>query len=274
MRARAVLAGLATLALCCGIAWADAPKRIVSLGGGVTATVYALGFADQVVAIDTSAQPPPGKQLPRVGYVRTVAAEGILALKPDLVVAPDSFGPPVVKDQLKAAGVRLEILPEVKTVAAAGERFTSLGALLGVPDKAKALTDALAKADAETPTLSPARRVMFLFVHGSGPLQAAGKGTRAAAIIDAVGATNAVEGFEGYRPLTPEAAVASRADVLLTTTRAMKAAGGEAAFWRTPGLGLTPAGQKKTVIVMDDLALLGFGPRLADTLRTLHARLK
>lgn len=254
-------------------AHAEAPKRIISLGGGVTATVYALGHADAVVAIDTSSPPPGARPVPRVGYVRAIAPEGLLALKPDLVIAPESFGPPTARAQLKAAGVRLEILPEVKSVDGAIARLTRMGELFDAAPKAAELIAGIKAADAATPTRPDAPRVLFLFVHGNGPLQAAGKGTRAAAIIGAAGGRNAMTAFDGYRPLSPEAAVGAKPDVLLTTTRALKAVGGEAGFWRTPGLALTPAGQKKRLIVFDDLALLGFGPKLAETLVSLHAQL-
>ncbi|MGK0360737.1 MAG: iron complex transport system substrate-binding protein [Bradymonadia bacterium] len=255
------------------IAQADAPQRIISLGGGVTATVYALGKADAVIAIDTSSAPPVGRAVPRVGYVRTVAPEGLLALKPDLVVAPESFGPPTARTQLKAAGVRLEILPEVKSIDGAIARMQRLGEIFDAAPKAAALIADLKAADAATPPKPNGPRVLFLFVHGNGPLQAAGTGTRAAAVIDAAGGRNAMTAFAGYRPLSPEAAVGAKPDVFLTTTRALQAVGGQAGFWRTPGLSLTPAGQKKRLIVFDDLALLGFGPALAATLRELHARL-
>lgn len=261
------------LAILCGwIGLASAQQRIISMGGGVTEAVYALGFADRVIAIDTSS-PPPGKPVPRVGYVRTIAAEGVLALKPDLIVAPDSLGPPTAREQLKAAGVRLEILPEVKTVAGAVARIERLGVVLGAPDKAKALAKAITDADAQTVAKGTPPKVMFLFVHGNGPLQAAGKSTRGGAAIEAAGGTNAITAYEGYRPLSPEAAVAAQPDVLLTTTRALKAVGGEAGFWRSPGLMLTPAGKTKRVIILDDLALLGFGPQLAQTLKILHGKL-
>lgn len=250
---------------------AAAQQRIISMGGGVTETVYALGHADAVIAIDTSSPPPQGKQVPRIGYVRTISAEGVLALKPDLIVAPDSLGPPTARQQLQAAGVKLEVLPEVKSVAGAIERIIRLGAILNAPEKAKTLAQIIRDADTQTPAKANAPKVLFLFVHGSGPLQAAGKNTRGGAAIEAAGGINAITAYEGYRPLSPEAAVAAQPDILLTTERALKAVGGAASFWRAPGLALTPAGKTQRVIVMNDLALLGFGTQLAQTLKTLHA---
>jgi len=46
--------------------------------------------------------------------------------------------------------------------------------------------------------------------------------------------------------------------------------GGEAALWQLPGMALTPAGREQQLIVIDDQALLGFGPRTPDQLLTLR----
>lgn len=37
--------------------------------------------------------------------------------------------------------------------------------------------------------------------------------------------------------------------------------GGEAELWSLPGLAQTPAGRHKQLLTIDDMALLGFGPR-------------
>jgi iron complex transport system substrate-binding protein len=49
----------------------------------------------------------------------------------------------------------------------------------------------------------------------------------------------------------------------------LESSGGVDALLTQPGLSLTPAGKDKQVIVMDDLLLLGFGPRLGQAVREL-----
>ena len=48
------------------------------------------------------------------------------------------------------------------------------------------------------------------------------------------------------------------------------AMGGENALWQLPGMALTPAGREQRFIVINDQALLGFGPRTPDQLFTLR----
>ena len=70
---------------------------------------------------DTSCRPTPGdyatnmptpsaRALPQVGYQRTLSAEGILSLAPDLVLASEAAGPPAVLDQVRSAGVPVRIV--------------------------------------------------------------------------------------------------------------------------------------------------------------------
>ena len=75
--------------------------------------------------------------------------------------------------------------------------------------------------------------------------------------------------------LSPEAAIAAAPDVILATTQGVEASGGVDGLLKLPGLAQTPAGQHRRVLVLETMALLGFGPRapqaLAALARGLHA---
>ena len=89
-------------------------------------------------------------------------------------------------------------------------------------------------------------------------------------MIAAAGGINAVSGYEGYRPLTAEAVLAARPDVILVTNRSLGAVKGAAGLWKTPGVSLTPAGKNKRLVIMEDLKLLGFGPRTGLAIQELR----
>ena len=73
--------------------------------------VYALGAQDQLVGTDTTSLfPAAALRTPKVGYMRQLSAEGVLSLRPDALVATTEAGPPVVLDQLRGAGVKLELI--------------------------------------------------------------------------------------------------------------------------------------------------------------------
>lgn len=86
--------------------------RIVPLTGDVAEIVFKLGLADKVVGVDLSAMGlPEAKGKARIGYQRALAAEGILSLKPSVLVGTEDAGPPPVIEQLKGAGMRIVLVP-------------------------------------------------------------------------------------------------------------------------------------------------------------------
>jgi iron complex transport system substrate-binding protein len=117
-------------------------------------------------------------------------------------------------------------------------------------------------------------RVLFILGHSGMQSMVAGAQTAADAMIRYAGARNAVESVNGYKVLTPEAAATAAPDVILTTDDALQAAGGPAQFAANPALALTPAGRAGRVVAMNDLLLLGFGPRLPQAVAQLSDRLR
>ena len=92
-------------------------------------------------------------------------------------------------------------------------------------------------------------------------------------IIRLAGGVNAIEGYSGYRPLTPEAVIASKADYILVTRQTVEAMGGIQAVLDQPSLNRTPAGKAGKVLEFDALLLLGFGPRTPQAAQELASAL-
>ncbi len=254
-------------------------SRLVTIGGAVTETVFALGRGGSVVGVDDSSLfPEAALSLPRVGYSRSVSAEGILSLRPSLVLACDDMGPPAALQQLRDAEVEVRMLPTEPHAEGARRRIREVAALLGVPaagDSLVARLDRELRASTEAGRSLPAPpRVLFVYSRGPTVLQVSGEGTAAAEMIRLAGGVNAVSGFQGYRPLTPEAAVLASPDVILMTSRGLEGLGGVAAVQQHPGLSITPAGRAGRVIAVDDLLLLGFGPRLGEGVGSLATLLR
>jgi iron complex transport system substrate-binding protein len=107
-----------------------------------------------------------------------------------------------------------------------------------------------------------APRVLFVLSHSMVHVRVSGIGTAADAMIRYAGAVNALGGVQGYKPLTPEAAIAAAPDVILATEEGLQAAGGIDGLLKAPGLTQTPAGRARRVVAQDALFMLGFGPRL------------
>ena len=77
-------------------ALAQTPERIVVVGGVITEVLYALGLQDTIAGVDSTSQFPSEalRDKANVGYVRALSAEGVLSLKPSIVIAINGAGPP------------------------------------------------------------------------------------------------------------------------------------------------------------------------------------
>lgn len=264
-----------SLALLLASAPPTSPPRIVSVGGAVTETVFALGLGDQVVAVDrTSVYPPSVHGLANVGLPTQLSAEGILGERPTLVVGADSIGPPAVLEQLRAAGVEVRLLSAEKNLKGAEARIRGLAEAFDRRAEGARLWAAVEEGlKALPPPPVPAPRVLFIYARGAGNLTVAGQGTAADEMIRLAGAQNAATGFEQYRPLTAEGLVGAQPDVLLLTTTGLDAIGGRTRLLEVPGVNLTPAGKRQHVVVLEDSLLLSFGPRTAVAASALRAAL-
>ncbi len=248
-----------------------APARVVGLGGPVTEIVYALGAGDRLVGADASSiYPPAAQQLPKVGYYRSFSIEGVASLKPDLVLASDQSGPPQALEQLRKLGSPVVLLPSDPSLEALDQRIMGVARALEIEARGAALVRKIHAELKALPAHAAKPRVLLVSSH-TGKLQGAGGDTAAAAMLQLIGATNVLASQQGYKPLSAEAAVALRPDVIVTSTLSVESSGSVEAFLAQPGLGATPAAKGRRVVVMEDLLLLGFGPRLPEALRQLQA---
>ncbi|MEK1894815.1 MAG: hemin ABC transporter substrate-binding protein [Rhizobium sp.] len=252
--------------------------RLVSVGGDVTEIVYALGEQDRLIARDTtSIYPEAATKLPDVGYMRALSPEGILAMNPTAIIAIEGSGPMEALNVLKSASVPFETVPNAYTREGILAKIDRVGELLGQPDKAKALEQKVgadldaAITDAKKRPESERKRVLFILSMQGGKIMASGTGTAADGIIKLSGSVNAVGNFQGYKPLTDEAIVEAKPDVILMMNRGDGSGTKDEDLLKQPALALTPAAQNKAIIRMDGLHLLGFGPRTAGAVRELNA---
>ena len=268
-------------------AWAQSSRpassgRLVSVHGSLTEVIYLLGAQDQLVGTDTtSTHPEAAAHTPKVGYLRQLSAEGLLALRPQAVLGTDEAGPPIVLHQLAQAGVPLrlvqvhhrfqDVLDKVRVVGAVTQRAAAAQALSAqLQTQWEATHRRVQRGAGHAAHAAP--RVLFIMAHGGAPMTA-GSGTAAQAVIELVGARNALEGVRGFRAMNAESVAQARADWVLTTHESVVASGGLANFWQLPGLAHTPAGRRQRLISLDAMALLGFGPRLPATLDELQRQL-
>ena len=250
-----------------------AAERIITLGGDVTEIAWALGAGPQMVARDsTSTWPDEVQHLPDVGYVRQLNAEGILSLRPTLVLASFQAQPSLVLDKVAENKVKLVSVPGGYDVAAINKKVDVVAAAIGKTAEGAALRNKLDGEIAALPTQPLNKRVLFILSHGGMGSMVAGQETAADGAIRAVGLTNAMQGFSHYRDRSQEGGIASKPDLVVISADGVKSMGGEENLWKLPGLVQTPAGRNKQLLIVDDIALLGFGVRTPQALKALREK--
>ncbi|MEM6890307.1 MAG: ABC transporter substrate-binding protein [Pseudomonadota bacterium] len=252
---------------------------VITIGGAITEIAYALEQGSRLVARDTtSTYPAAAEKLPDVGYMRQLSAEGVLSFAPSLIISQEGAGPPEVIDILQEARVPFVEVPNGYDRTGVVNKIHTVGAAFDVPGKALTLAE---KIDAELQAVetkaaraeTDRKRVMFILSTQGGRIMASGTGTGADGIVRLAGADNAVSSFEGYKPLSDEAVTASAPDVILMMDRSGDHAVSDADLFEMPALSATPAANSRSVVRMNGLYLLGFGPRTAQAATDLNRAL-
>lgn len=245
-------------------------SRIISVGGAVTEILYQLGLADRIVAVDsTSLHPAAARSKPDVGYMRQLSTEPILALEPTLVLAIEDAGPPEVLAQLKQARVPVVMISDIPDPSGVAQKIMQVADVVGAHERGAVLREQVERQLQQVRSAIeklPARpRVLFLLSVGQGGApMAAGRNTSAAGIIALAGGVNAIDAFEGFKPLSPEALVAAAPDFILLTNRSLDLLGGKQGVRTLPELSLSSGVAEERIITMEALLLLGFGPRTGE----------
>ena len=271
-------------ALCVGLlvshqaAAADLPQRWVSAGGALSEWVSALGGEAKLVGVDTTSQHPESlKSLPSIGYQRSLSAEGILSLRPDILIGTEEMGPPPVLSQVKAAKVQVELFSAQPDLPTLEKIDTHLGQLLGAQAQAAQLLqsyqqqlDAQKLRVTEVQAKQKAPGVLLLLGHAGGKPLIAGKDTAADWLLQQAGGHNLAT-HTGYKPFSVESLASLDPQVLVFADRALTGEAAKAALFKeNPILNSSRAAKAGRVLELDPTLLVGgLGPRLPAALKSL-----
>jgi iron complex transport system substrate-binding protein len=177
--------------------------------------------------------------------------------------------------------VPILLLPDNNDVQAARDLISTLGLIFEREAEADELIAALdadvAAAEELVAGATSSPRVLFILQPPEAPMLISGEDSAAGSMISLAGGSHVYPGFPGYFPMTPEGIVEAAPDVILTTEASIERLGGWDAVLEHPGIGQTPAAENGRVVAMEDLYLMGFGPRtgqaIADLALLLHPEL-
>lgn len=234
-------------------------SRIAVAGGSITEILYLLGAEERIVAVDTtSTYPATARALPSVGYVRALSTEGLLSMRPTLVLGEEDMGPPEVLAQLERIGLPMVAIDEEHTAEGIMRKIRCVARILGLSQKADALIlDTLAPLTVE---LDRARGragwqplAVLILDARSGTLVAAGKETSGQAFLRMIGARNLFSDISGWKPVSPETILSARPDFVIFSRPGADITASEASSFAFAG--------GTNVVAVDTVETLGFGPR-------------
>jgi iron complex transport system substrate-binding protein len=252
-------------------------SRLVTLTGDLTEIVFELGLGERIVGVDvTTTYPEEGAALNErgdtVGFAQQLTAEAVLRFAPTLVIGDQTVAPPEAIEQLRGAGVAVDILETQSTLDGVATKINQVAEILGVPDEGIALAARVqGEIDAARELAAGAQAdlsVAYVYLRGPQVIFLFGGGMPTSAMIDGAGAVDAgaATGVFGPAPLTPEALVAAAPDVIVLPEAGLAALGGIEAFVQLPGVADTPAAQNGAFLSYDEAFFFNLGPRAGQAL--------
>lgn len=264
------------------------PERIVCIGQAINEMIYALGAQQNLVGVDLSSTfPPEIKNLPNVGYHRALSAEGILSLKPTLIIHDNNIGPDNVVRQIQELQVPMKTFASKNdSVEGTKALLREMGAFFHKEQKAEELC---AKIDRDMAAAQKAMaqyktRPRVAVIHfgrasniylvvgnaGGGDASTAGK------MVELAGGQMAIEKRGMQRMTSPEIVAQSNPEVILMTEYGFDRLGSMEAAKTLPGVAETDAAKNGRIYRVPEHQLMYFGPdtgqNIIDLAKVIHGK--
>lgn len=196
--------------------------KMVSLVPSVTQVIDDLGCKDQLVAVDTQspAMTEELDELPQIDMM-AVDAETLISLNPQVIYVSDIslHGSENVWSQVKDAGITVVNIPTSNTIEDIALDVQFIADTLQEHEKGQELVDTMNKEIDEIKeigaTITDKKKVLFE-ISALPEIYSFGQGVYLNEMIELVGAENVLADQESWIPVTEEAAIASKPDVILT----------------------------------------------------------
>ena len=249
------------------VTFLQTPQRIVSMLPSLTESVCAMEQCPRLVGVDRySNYPASVKALPVLGGGLDPNIEGIVALKPDVVLVAVSSR---VSSRLESLGLKVVAL-ETNTHADVRRVLQTLGVLLDVhesqgADRLWRIIDSSMSAAAQSLS-AKARNTRVYFEVNRGPY-AAGESSFIGETLTRLGVKNVVPASLGTFPqLNPEFVVRANPDLIMTGNQSLLA------MVPYPGWGSIKAVKEQRICVFgvnESDVVVRPGPRMAEAARIM-----
>ena len=253
--------------------------RIVCVSKQLNEMIFALGKGHDIVAVDlSSTYPDSAKLLPNVGYHRMLNAEGIISMKPDIVLHDGDMGPANVLPQLEKAGLNIKEYSIGRTIDSSKLILKQLADFFHVPQIADSLNKKLdadlleAKNTLASIHIVDTPSVMVIQFGRAGNLffVMSGRGGITDKMIELAGGKPAHYDAKGARQMSAESVATANPDIIIATDYGFDKMGGAENFKNgIPGVGLTNAAKNNRIYRFEEHDLVYFGPRTGENVMKL-----
>ena len=245
-------------------------SKIVSVGGSITETVVALGHSNELIGVDLSSSYPKEitSKLPNVGYWIDLPQEGILSLKPEVVIISNQAGPKKLVDSLPSYGIKTYIIDDQPSIESAKKKIMQVGEVLKEEQKAQQIIARIEKNVSKIQEEIKSKKkpkVLFLFSRGEGTTMAAGTDTKAGVMIGLAGGENIVT-TKQFSQISGEAILQMNPDVIITSNHTV-----ETGIDKNI-VDSTNAGKNGKIFNMDMILISGFTVRTDYALQELSCK--
>lgn len=217
------------LGLCMGLnggGLALAKERIISTSAYITQIAVELGQEKNFVGLDTTSRYNDTlNKFPDVGYRIALSTEGMLSLKPTLVLWSSESGPVAVVDQVRGSGVPSVTFQKPSNVAELKVLVTEMATLFKEEEKGQKINAGLDQHyEALNAAMKKRGQVNTLFLMeemgGKGSKSFAGRETSANTLIEMLGLNNPfAPQFTAYKSVNLEAQIQQGAEIVLIGKR-------------------------------------------------------
>jgi iron complex transport system substrate-binding protein len=255
---------------------------VVCVSKQINEFLYDIHAESVLVARDlTSIYPSRITRLPSVGYHRALSAEGIISMRPTVLLTDGNLGPEAVVAQVRKVGIPVLVLQPGSTVDSAQLLMARLGKEFHHEAQADSVLAAwrteMAAALADSAGRQAEHRPRVLVMHFgqiANDYLAVKRGTPADRLVGWAGGVNAIDSTGGMLRLTPELIAKAAPDVIIATDVGFDRLGSAAKFASLPGVSLTPAARTGRIYRVDETEIMYFGPRTPAVLRKMTSWLR
>lgn len=239
-------------------------QRIVVLTPDTADIVAELGAANEVIAIHDHNHNRAYQGKPTIGFYRNLSPEPIAAQRPDLVIGSYMALPPNTYARLQNSGLKAENVNPQETVQNYIAGIRRIGQLLNKTQQANQLAARFETGMRQMPATGKRYLLSYDGRH------VAGRGTVGDTLIRLAGGINAAASVDGLKPLTREAWLAARPDVVIIAKHNEQAVGGLAAIAARPELANSNAVRNGKVLFWNADDFLRFGLNSPQNVKRLN----